>query len=94
MLDDPILKDLPNLKMQAGTNYKLSRDQADRLDALWSRTGRDWSRDEALAGSVGLQPNLRASGIEVGPFAGSRRGAPDRESGLRCVYKGHELPFY
>jgi hypothetical protein len=50
MLDDPILKDLPNLRMQAGTNYKLSREQADRLDALWSRTGRDWSRDEALAG--------------------------------------------
>jgi hypothetical protein len=50
MQDDPILKDLPNLKMQAGTNYKLSREQADRLDALWSRTGRDWSRDEAVAG--------------------------------------------
>jgi hypothetical protein len=50
MLDDPILKDLPNLKMQAGTNYRFSPEQADRLDALWSRTGRDWSRDEALAG--------------------------------------------
>jgi hypothetical protein len=50
MLDDPILKDLPNLKMQAGTNYRLSPEQASRLDALWSRTGRDWSRDEAVAG--------------------------------------------
>ena len=50
MLDDPILKDLPNLKMQAGTNYKVSPAQADRLDGLWSRTGQDWSRDEAVAG--------------------------------------------
>jgi hypothetical protein len=50
MLDDPILKDLPNLKMQAGTNYKVSPDQADRIYALWSRTGQDWSRNEAVAG--------------------------------------------
>jgi hypothetical protein len=50
MLDDPILKDLPNLKMQAGTNYKISSAQAERLDALWNRTGRDWSRDEVIAG--------------------------------------------
>jgi hypothetical protein len=50
MLEDPVLKDLPNLKMQAGTNYRLSPEQAGRLDALWSRTGRDWSRDEAVAG--------------------------------------------
>jgi hypothetical protein len=55
MLDDPILKDLPNLKMQAGTNYKLSTEQAGRLDALWSRTGRDWSRD---CGFRGLRPGI------------------------------------
>ena len=48
--NDPILKDLPNLKMQAGTNYKIDRREAMRLDALWSRTGRDWTRNEALAG--------------------------------------------
>lgn len=36
--------------MQAGTNYKIAGPQAQRLDALWSRTGRDWTRNEALAG--------------------------------------------
>jgi 5-methylcytosine-specific restriction endonuclease McrA len=49
-LEDPILKELPNLKMQAGTNYKIAGPQAQRLDALWTRTGRDWTRNEALAG--------------------------------------------
>ncbi len=47
---DPILKELPNLKMQAATNYKIASPQARRLAALWSRTGRDWTRNEALAG--------------------------------------------
>jgi hypothetical protein len=68
MLDDPILKDLPNLKMQAGTNYKLSHEQADRLDALWSRTGRDWSRDEALAG---LWAYSQTYGLAVSKLANS-----------------------
>ena len=49
-VDDPILKELPNLKMQAGTNYKIASPQAQRLEALWTRTGRDWTRNEALAG--------------------------------------------
>jgi hypothetical protein len=49
-VDDPILKELPNLKLQAATNYKIASPQARRLAALWSRTGRDWTRNEALAG--------------------------------------------
>lgn len=48
--EDPLLVDLPNLKMQAGTNYRLTADQALRLDALWSRTGRDWTWNESVAG--------------------------------------------
>jgi hypothetical protein len=49
-VDDPILRNLPNLQMAAGTNYRVGRDQALRLDALWSRTGRDWTRNESVAG--------------------------------------------
>ncbi len=49
-VDDPILRDLPNLRMQAGTNYPVSAEQARRLGALWSRTGRDWTRNESIAG--------------------------------------------
>jgi hypothetical protein len=48
--EDPVLHDLPNLRMQAGTNYRISSEHAQRLDALWSRTGRDWTRNEAVAG--------------------------------------------
>jgi len=49
-LEDPILQALPNLKMAAATNYPLGSEQAERLVALWSRTGHDWARDECVAG--------------------------------------------
>jgi HNH endonuclease/EVE domain len=49
-VEDPVLSELPNLRMQAGTNYQISPEQTLRLDALWSRTGRDWTRDESIAG--------------------------------------------
>jgi len=48
--EDPILQTLPNLKMAAATNYPLSPEQTERLTVLWSRTGLDWTRDEAVAG--------------------------------------------
>jgi hypothetical protein len=49
-VEDPLLRDLPNLQMQAGTNYRINPELALRLDALWSRTGRDWTRTESVAG--------------------------------------------
>jgi predicted HNH restriction endonuclease len=49
-IEDPVLRDSPNLKMGAGTNYPIPPDQALRLDALWSHTGRDWTRNECIAG--------------------------------------------
>jgi 5-methylcytosine-specific restriction endonuclease McrA len=49
-LDDPILRELTNLRMQAGTNYPVTNEQALRLGALWTRTGRDWTRNESIAG--------------------------------------------
>jgi hypothetical protein len=49
-VEDPVLKTLPNLKMAAGTNYPLAREQVERLAALWSRTGHDWTRGESVAG--------------------------------------------
>jgi hypothetical protein len=48
--EDPVLRDLPNLKLAAGTNYIIPSEQALRLTALWNRTGQDWSRDESVAG--------------------------------------------
>jgi hypothetical protein len=49
-MEDPVLRDLLNLRMAAGTNYLLTEEHAERLAALWSRTGRDWTRDESVAG--------------------------------------------
>src|SRR5262249_6121221 len=49
-LDDPILRELPNLRMQAGTNYPVTNEQALRLGPVWTKTGRDWTRNESIAG--------------------------------------------
>jgi hypothetical protein len=49
-IEDPVLRDLPNVRMAAATNYPLSQGHAERLAALWSRTGHDWTRDESIAG--------------------------------------------
>ena len=47
-INDPVLRDIPNLRMQAATNYAVTPQQARRLGALWSRTGRDWNRTSPL----------------------------------------------
>jgi 5-methylcytosine-specific restriction protein A len=46
--EDPISRDLPNLKMRQQTNYKLDIRQAQRLARLWSRTGSDFDRTDLL----------------------------------------------
>ena len=48
--EDPILRELGIFRMAQGTNYPVSAEQAARLDALWSRIGRDWSYAESVAG--------------------------------------------
>jgi hypothetical protein len=68
LLEDPLLQELPNLKMAAGTNYPIAPVQAERLMALWDRTGRDWSRSESVAG---LWAYARTYGQQVSRLAGS-----------------------
>jgi hypothetical protein len=68
LAQDPVLSDLPNLKMAAGTNYPVMPHQAARLYALWSRTGQDWSRDESVAG---LWAYVKTLGIPVSGLPGS-----------------------
>jgi 5-methylcytosine-specific restriction endonuclease McrA len=65
---DPALRELPNLKMAAGTNYPVTPQQAARLYALWSRTGQDWSRDESVAG---LWAYAKTFGASVSSLPGS-----------------------
>jgi hypothetical protein len=50
LIDDPILSDLIILKMANATNYRVTTDQAIRLNALWSNTGRNWNYGESVAG--------------------------------------------
>jgi hypothetical protein len=48
--EDPVLRELPNLKMANGTNYSIETTHAARLMTLWDRTGHDWARNESVAG--------------------------------------------
>ena len=48
--EDPILCELGIFRMAQRTNYPVPTEQAVRLDALWSRIGRDWSYAESIAG--------------------------------------------
>jgi ABC transporter substrate binding protein/EVE domain len=66
--EDPVLRELPNLKMAAGTNYPIKPTQAERLMALWNRTGRDWTRNESVAG---LWAYAKTHGKSVSRLAGS-----------------------
>jgi 5-methylcytosine-specific restriction endonuclease McrA len=68
LAQDPVLSELPNLKMAAGTNYPVTPQQAARLYALWSRTGQDWSRDESVAG---LWAYAKTLGTPVSRLPGS-----------------------
>jgi HNH endonuclease len=50
LLKDPILGDLTILKMANQTNYSVPPSQAVRLNALWTKTGNDWTFAESVAG--------------------------------------------
>lgn len=47
---DPILQEASIIKAPLGTNFMLSDDQGERLAALWSRTGIDWTWRDSAAG--------------------------------------------
>lgn len=50
LLEDPYLKNMHILKQPAGTNFKLTSAEEDRLNKMWLRAGQNWSRDESIAG--------------------------------------------
>jgi hypothetical protein len=50
MLEDPVLSGLAVLKMRSLTNYPVTDAQAKRLRRLWTNTGRDWDRNDSIAG--------------------------------------------
>jgi hypothetical protein len=48
--EDPLLSTMLILRLANGTNYPTSAKEASRLNALWSKTGRDWNYAESVAG--------------------------------------------
>jgi hypothetical protein len=71
---DPVLFDLPKL-MENATNFRIAPRHASRIAALWSRTGREWERNESLAvlwaysetcgGTVSRRPNTPLSHVAL-----------------------------
>jgi 5-methylcytosine-specific restriction endonuclease McrA len=66
--EDPVLRELPNLKMANGTNYSIHPTHAARLMTLWDRTGHDWTRNESVAG---LWAYAKTYGQQVSRLPGS-----------------------
>jgi hypothetical protein len=59
--EDPVLRELPNLKMPVGTNYPIAPEQADRLRALWNSS-------DVAEQNMAIQAQakfLAASGLDV-----------------------------
>lgn len=48
--DDPIMKGSSILTLRAGTNFRLTNEQAVRLNAVWRRAKAPWSYAETVAG--------------------------------------------
>ncbi len=66
--EDPILRDMLILRLASATNYEVPDAQAIRLNALWSRTGRDWIYADSVAG---LWAYHQTYAREVSRLAGS-----------------------
>ncbi|MFC3124328.1 HNH endonuclease [Pseudoroseomonas globiformis] len=66
--EDPILRDLTIMKRPAGTNFAVPSRQAERIQALWTMSGVDWTYAESVAG---LWAYHRTYGGIVSQSAGS-----------------------
>ena len=66
--EDPVLREMLILRLANATNYEVTDAQAARLNALWSRTGRDWSYADSIAG---LWAYHQTHGREVSRLPGS-----------------------
>lgn len=62
LLEDACLKNMHILKQAAGTNFKLTSAEAERLRKMWSRVGQNWTRSESIAG---LWAYIETYGMEV-----------------------------
>lgn len=47
--EDPVLSKMLIFRFASGTNFPVTQNEERRLIALWDATGKDWTRDEAVA---------------------------------------------
>lgn len=66
---DPVLKDMQIVKAGVGTNFSLSEQEAERVRALWTRSGIDWTWRDSVAG-------LWAYAKTKGTVVSQRPGSP------------------
>ncbi|WP_081056631.1 EVE domain-containing protein [Burkholderia vietnamiensis] len=50
LADDECLRNMLIIKQPAGTNFRLTTQEGERLRKMWLRVGQHWSRNESLAG--------------------------------------------
>jgi hypothetical protein len=65
--NDPIMSKSGIMTVRTGTNFKLTQEEADRLNALWRRAGVDWNYAEALAGLWAYWKTLEAGRVSTLP---------------------------
>jgi hypothetical protein len=90
LAQDPVLGDLPNLKMAAGTNYLVTLLASMPSGAHWA--GLVARRERCRA--VGIREDTWHSRISLARLACSSRRPVDREADHGRLQQGHELPVY
>lgn len=68
LVEDPILRDMHNIRMASGTNFRVTPLEATRLNLMWARIGQDWTRDESVAG---LWAYMKTRGTPISRLPGS-----------------------
>lgn len=78
LLEDECLREMLILKRPAGTNFKLTDKEGQRLRKMWSRVGQNWSRNESVAG---LWAYVETYGKEVSRSPSSPVGTVSKVTG-------------
>jgi hypothetical protein len=91
LIEDPVLRDLTILKMANATNYEVSTEHAMRLNALWTRTGQDWTYAESLAGPLDISFDVWWTSFAAGGIASCSNFTAFGSRGPRLLQQGHEL---
>ena len=78
LIEDECLRGMLILKQPAGTNFRLTEKEGNRLRKMWSRVGQNWSRNESVAG---LWAYVETYGKEVSRSPSSPVGTVSKVTG-------------